>query len=311
MNRFAVDPVQSFPPAERELLLLARESSLRHTFKRLFSWAMMLIVPSYVFIHMVDRSEIAYPILRIILVDYAIFVGAWYFAWRKASLWRTQPGLLHELAVTPIDPAVVASLLSVGPLAVWKRCLFVAAAIELLVHFATIYFNGLPHPIAPFAWLGMVAILPFFHLESVRIAHGIFAVTALPGLSLPRRAATGLVSISLFTVALTVVGSMMTGVVAGMLLVGEASAGAWYSGFFDDPISPGFYIASIFPLVAIAYLKRVIANSYERRFAIRWICYIATGAASSEHPDRYPKQLDAAAANYNDYLRSAIRPTRG
>src|SRR5690606_34785846 len=102
-------------------------------------------------------------------------------------------------------------------------------------------------------------LLAWFHLETMRISYWMFSVVALPGKNLRDHAILNAILIFLYVMALTTIGSMIAGVLAGvgtvLYLIVQSIAGNAL-GWGDYWLDVMWYSAAIPGLVLVGMLKR-------------------------------------------------------
>jgi len=245
------------------------------------------------------------PILigRVILFDYLIFFFGWLSGWNAASKWRRDQEVLSELTTTPLSPAVAGNILFAGSLGIWWKCFLILFLTDLGLHLWTLGLNarfehGLIIGVVSFPiWAITLLILAWFHLETMRLAHWMFAITALPGLNLIQRAVLMLLQVFGFVTALTALGSAITGAffivfaLLGALLnemVPASLLGFRLSYLMEVNPNPLWHLSSLAGLIAVALIKDSLARSYEKTFWGRYLMFIWWGAAERNHPAQYP-----------------------
>ncbi|MCC6547854.1 hypothetical protein IT570_11875 [Candidatus Sumerlaeota bacterium] len=249
-----------------------------------------------------EGIKMPYLIGRVILIDYLIFFFGWICGWSAAWRWRNDREFLEELVVTNQRPAVIGNLLFAGYLAAWFRVLVLIALVETAWGMVTTALDINLMAKGLIAWaeifcMGFVpmlvtmALLVWFHLETLRIAYWMFSVPALPQVNLRQRAVTNLVLTALYVVLLTVLGSGVTGVcsaVAGGVL---SLLGHFYPVKHIDIPTLSFFLGSIPGLLIVIGLKRYIVQLYEASFCRSYLLYCWYGAAETIHPLHYPPEI--------------------
>ncbi|MBI1291949.1 hypothetical protein GC173_12025 [bacterium] len=305
--------------------------------RRLTNWffplAITLLLMGVNFAYTATLGIAGWPLLiaRIIFFDYLVFFFGWLAGWNAASRWRRDQDFLCELTTTPLSPAVVGNVLFAGSLGVWWKCILLLALSDLLMHVYTLGV-GMPEekfivmlPIALPLWLPTLVVLAWFHLETMRLAHWMFAITALPGLNLIKRAVLMFIQILGFVTALTLLGSAITGAFFLVLMIfGGIALGFFTSGNFSNSLgsdimemnpNPMWHLAALGGLLGVGLLKMSLSQAYERAFWGRYLMFTWWGAAERNHPGEYPVVYTQRAAQYvralnsNSGITKVVAPT--
>ncbi|MDX2175893.1 MAG: hypothetical protein SF028_05425 [Candidatus Sumerlaeia bacterium] len=240
--------------------------------------------------------------LRIFIFDYLLFLLSWVSGWNCSRRWRRNSELVEELTLSPIRPAHTVPILVTGAVAVWGVLLAGFSVFDLSVlTVRTAIVESADGSLAG-AWnaaFAFAGFLPFttaaawFHFETVRLAHAMFALGALPRIRLGRLAAMNFLMVSVFVFLLSGIGCAVTGLVALSVVVplevlGSGSAGGLAS-------AAAWSLAAIPGFVVVGLLKRQIAASYAQSFERQWLLFQWWGAAESEQPAAYPSAYQSAA----------------
>ncbi len=260
---------------------------------------------------------------RVIFIDWLIFFFGWIGGWNTASKWRRHETFVEELVVTNLPPSVIGNLLFAGSLGIWQKCLMILAAFDLIaltswmLLSSPVPFNAPGSTFVVYIILYAVCMVPFaimlafFHLESLRIAYWMFAISAIPRISLLNKAIVNLVLIAMYVPALTLLGIAVSGgfamISAGVTaLIGygiiestnstsglgqflESLGELVIADFYNSNII--FMFAAIPGFLLIGYIKRLISNLYEKAFWKSYLYFTWWGAGERTHPNSYPYEM--------------------
>lgn len=234
---------------------------------------------------------------RVFVFDYALFCFGLVSGLGMARRWRSNAEQVEELSLAPVLPGVVSRMMMAGPCSVWLRVLLLLAAIEMgapvvLLGEASRFAEGASPGHAALAWalagLAAVAIplcFAWFHYESIRLAHAMMVVHALPKVSLLRAGAVGFVEMTVLVVAISLLGSGATGLVF-FAVWAAVSAASWGTIDGDSVIVWG--LASCAGAMLAALMKASLAEGYHKAFVRRWLLYQWWGAGERWQPREYP-----------------------
>lgn len=248
-------------------------------------------------------------VFRVFVFDYMLFLFGGLSGWNMARRWRANPDQVEEISLTPLPPAAISCSMMAGPVAIWLRLFVLFAVIELatpFVHWRS-YSDAInDFPGVPFAagWglftlvahVSSVVVLAWFHFESVRLAHWMFAIHALPRISLVGAGIRNFLAMTMIVLTLSAMGSMITGMVmllvalVGMLLLALTQQGA----VFDKGMElmwasyTTWALASVPGALMVLWLKRLLCRAYEKSFVQAWLQYQWWGAGESRQPSTYP-----------------------
>lgn len=301
----------------------AIDAAIAASSRRAINWLFpgvitLLVAGATILLALGFKTEFPVLIWRVILIDYLIFFLGWLAGWNAANRWRSNQDFLCELTMTNLSPAVIGNLLFAGQLGVWWKCFLFLAVVDVLTlvmlvwaHFPSEFVAGYIALSIPF-WIPTMLLVAWFHLETMRLAHWMFAITALPGLSLPQRAVVMLMQVGLFVTGLTILGSMITGVLwmmtVGVMAVGLSGLGIQRVGtssmmeFVVGTTSPAWYLSALLGLLTVGSIKLWISRSYERAFWERLLMFTWWGAAERNHPADYPAIYRTRAKQYSAQL---------
>ena len=281
---------------ERRVIDVARDAELRcgsnwvlpglcaGVFILLLAWHKWILSPN---------GGTAAMIGRIFLFDYLIFMLGGLSGWNMARRWRGSANTVEELSLTSLNPGVVGHVFMAGSLGIWLRLLLIVLLFDAVT--PVIYITEL----AGFSSVTAIGLMPlfilvsvvltWFHYESIHLAHWMFAIHALPRISLWKAAITNFALMMVIVGLLSAAGSMLTGFLSMFFAVflGAVSAGQQ---------SPDFWIASytawaigcVPGAILVAWLKRLLCRSYENRFLRGWLLFQWWGAGESRQPGNYP-----------------------
>lgn len=240
---------------------------------------------------------------RVFVIDYSVFCFGLLSGWDMARRWRSSADQIEELSLSAVPPAVVGHMMSVGGVTIWAVLIAGLAVIEALtpvVEGAEFYRlfeaseNGVITVVGALmmvlAAVGTTSVLALFHLESVRLAHWMFAVHALPRISLVSAGISNFFFMSLMVLLLSGAGSAVTGTVAivlalvlGAVGVMDGISGEWaFSAYLT------WSVATIPGAVTVLLIKRALVRFYERAFMDAWLQFQWWGAGEARQPKRYP-----------------------
>jgi len=262
-------------------------------------------------------------LFRIFVFDYTIFFFGLVSGFNMARRWRANPAQVEELSLVPLSPAVVGGIFASGSVRIWWWFLIAFAIIETIIcipHMAELsnalrlqsdeFLIAFFHPAG---WLTLLAILlcpwvlAWFHFESVRLAHWMFAAHALPRVPLVKAGLTNFIAMTGLVIGLSGLGSAITAM--AVLLLGLAVAfltlvlGQLHLGeefYFGYTL---WMLGSIAGAAMILWLKRVLSRQYETAFIRSWLLYQWWGAGESTQPDEYPLPMRRAVPYWNLYYR--------
>jgi hypothetical protein len=201
-----------------------------------------------------------------------------------------------------------------GSIRAWWRYLLMLAAIEMVVcvpHVMELQ-HALRFPVGegfrtalhPATWMTIATILlcpwvmAWFHLESIRLAHWMFAAHALPRVPLARAGAVNFGTMTGLVIGLSALGSAITamamvviaiGMTTLLLVTGHNSLGEEF--YFGYTV---WMLASVAGALAVLWLKRRITEQYETAFVKAWLLYQWWGAGESTQPEVYSEQMRRA-----------------
>lgn len=272
--------------------------------------AILLASIVLLFYHMgTDRHGdhgMAFMIGRVFVFDYLIFLLAWVSGYGMARRWRTSQEMVEELTLSSIRPQSLSVAFVIGSLVPWMWLLGVFLVVEVLLFFVgdlvTLAspggdFQGSAARAAPVALTNTLIRLPvlvvfaWFHFATVRLAHSMFALGALPKVQLRRLAITNLVTITMLVVFLSGVGSVATTMAAVVVMVPLATTG---SSSFETELDVWMF-GCIPGMLLVIVLKNLIASRYLVTFQRQWVMFQWWGAAEIEHPASYPPAYYPAA----------------
>lgn len=257
----------------------------------------------------------AVAILRVFVFDYMLFLFGWVSGWNMSRRWRENPELIEELSLTPIRPSHTWLAASSGLLGSWVYVLMLVFVAEVIFFFMG-KFIQIPSDggwgakdafgllldttiITALALPGLAA-LALFHFQSVRLAHAMFALGALPRVPLRALALNNFLLIGSYVAVLSVVGSLVTGIVWIPPAMFGGSLGTGSSMFTGKvAIEVSWLLASIPGIAVVGLMKERIAQSYFVQFGRRWAMFGWWGAAELEHPFPYPQTYEAAATSWS------------
>lgn len=251
-------------------------------------------------------SSILGMMARIFLFDYILFLFGGLSGYAMARRWRGNPEHVEELSLAPVSPSLIGHSLMSGQVAVWAACFALFFLVDLLTPFGFLMslelFAAQEHdPILRTAFFVLSLtthvllcwVLAWFHFESVRLAHWMFAIHSLPKVSLVRAGITNFFVIALIVLVLSAIGSAITGGMAffGLIAFGLLEAVGALSGFtlFSFYLVWGFL--SIPGLIVVILFKRGLCRSYERAFVRAWLLYQWWGAGERTQPRDYPQRF--------------------
>lgn len=258
-------------------------------------------------------------IFRIIPLDYLMFLFGWLCAWNAATRWRQNQEFVEALVVTPLRPRVVGNLLLAGAMSVWARLLAFLACLEIVTFLVSSTMSGMWYStkfvwsdfLSSAAWtiLQLPVVIPFylvlawFHLETIRIAYWMFAVAALPRVSLRRRALLNFFLIPLYVTLLTGIGSIITGLAAIPTMLAAGIIGSVIGTLPNPGAHIVWMLAAIPGLLLVGYIKREVARLYEKEFEASYLLFTWWGAGETEHPAIYPRELQKSLGSWQMFLR--------
>lgn len=262
---------------------------------------------------------------RIFVIDYTVFFFGLLSGYDMARRWRTNPEMIEELSLTPLPPAAVASALVAAPCAVWWRVLAGLALVEALLpvpHFVWLmddaWHAGLGVRLGDIGQLPLVVmcivaalvlpwVLAWFHYESIRLAHWMFVVHAIPRVSLVGAGISNFIAMTFAVVLLSGVGSAITGTLwlLSMILV-AIFLEAMQAGSENMNQVIGWYsvwgLCSIAGALVVAWIKRAVARLYIDAFTRSWLLYAWWGAAERTQPTAYPATMRARLPLWEAYF---------
>ena len=241
---------------------------------------------------------------RVFVLDYTIFLWGLLSGLNMARRWRANADQVEELSLTPLLPTVIPSMMVAGPCAVWLRVILVMALVELLLPIPMLVeLSGAVGEVPPAAMGALVTFtlvaavaLPvafaWFHFESVRLAHWIMVVHAMPKVSLVSAGVSGLLVMTLIVLCLSALGSVVTTILVFVLMaVGGVFLAAMGVSNLGVVSYAGVGLAAIPALLVVAWLKRAGALNFERRFTQAWLLYQWWGAGERQQPRAYPHEF--------------------
>ncbi len=262
-------------------------------------------------------------VIRVFVFDYLIFVFGLLSGLNMARRWRMNPAQVEELSLVPLEPSVLGGIFASGTIRTWLRLLIVFAAIETviciphLVELSNAFRTANLDPLMvighPAGWLTLLTIIispwvmAWFHFESIRLAHWMFAAHALPRVPLLRAAMVNFVTMTSLVIGLSGLGSAVTGIVfAGISLL--AFFGMMTLGFGGLDVSFHFgytiwMLAAVGGALVVLWLKRVISRQYEAMFIRSWLMYQWWGAGETTQPAQYPRDMQRAVPYWELYYR--------
>lgn len=260
---------------------------------------------------------------RIFVIDYTLFFFGLLSGYDMARRWRTTPEMIEELSLTPLPPAAVASALVAAPCAVWWRVLAGLALVECLLpvpHFAWVLegawssgggnsLQATTHVLLLVLSIGSALVLPWvlawFHYESVRLAHWMFAVHAIPRVSLVGAGISNFIAMSFAVVLLSGIGSAVTGTLWMVILAVLMAIAAALQDSTAVENMFGLYsvwgLSAIAGAVAVAFIKRGVARLYVDAFTRSWLLYTWWGAAERTQPTIYPMSMRGRLPTWEAY----------
>jgi hypothetical protein len=253
-------------------------------------------------------------LFRIFVFDYTLFFFGLVSGFAMARRWRANAAQVEELSLVPMKPSVMGGIFASGSIRAWWRYLLLFAAIETIIcipHVMELY-NALPlfdgggiwfalHPATLLTGLTILLcpwVLAWFHFESVRLAHWMFAAHALPRVPLARAGAANFATMTGFVIGLSGFGSAVTAMAVvpismimtfAMLATGHAPLGEDF--FLGYTV---WLFAALAGAFAVLWLKRMITRQYETAFVKAWLLYQWWGAGESTQPDIYSEQMRRA-----------------
>lgn len=254
-----------------------------------------------------ESSGIGGMMFRVFIFDYLFFFFGLLSGWNMARKWRENSDEVEELSLTPLSPVVVASTLCVGPVTIWliltaAFCLLDLALplvqMQYILGFSTNRPFGLTATLVVLSMSAVLVppVLAWFHFESARLAHWMFAVHALPKVSLFRAAVGNFFLMTMIVLGLSAFGSMVTGFVAMLLsILLEIFRG---SGFESYSV---WGLGSIAGALAVIWLKRLCVKTYQSMFMHSWLKYQWWGAGESRQPKLYPPSFNASIVLWQSY----------
>ncbi len=242
---------------------------------------------------------------RIFIFDYSLFLFGGLSGWNMARRWRANADQIEELSLTPLSPSVIASMMSAGALAIWLFLFVLFGFVDLftpIIHAKWIiemteandgsFFLVLP--VTTYAVLmGLLGpfILAWFHFESIRLAHWMFAVHSLPRVSLLKAGIVNFIVMTTIVGTLSLLGSMVTGICLIVLgLIGEM-LGQSVNSFEAFSAYTVWGLAALPGALVVLFLKRALVRTYEGSFTRSWLMYQWWGAGESQQPGTYPASL--------------------
>ncbi len=251
---------------------------------------------------------------RIFIFDYLLFLFGWVSGWNMSRRWRENPELIEELTLTPIRPAHTLLAASSGLLGVWAYVMAAVFGAEVIFFFVGKFLQipadgtwgagdafglFLDTTIITVLALPSLAALALFHFQSVKLAHAMFALGALPRVRLGALAMNNFLLIAAYVVVLSMVGCLVAGIAwIPLAIVGSSISGSsMFRG--NVAVEVSWLLASIPGLAAVGMMKGKIARDFTVQFGRRWVMFSWWGAAELEHPFPYPQNYEAAATSWS------------
>lgn len=297
------------------MLSLASAAAVRNRRNWLLPGLLSIILVGVVIVHGlsfgISASGFSYMFVRIVAIDYLVFMFGWICGWSSAWRWRNNQEFVEELVVTNLRPSVVGALLFAGSLGVWAILLSGMFAADVLMAMLSPdrYTSAATYDsLAVGTFIVLIPFyitLAFFHLETLRIAYWMFSSAALPRLNLMRKAVGNFFIIPMIVFMLTAIGSAITGlcwfavnILLEVLDIHSASS-------FDTHLAWG--LASIPGLLVVSLIKRITAQQFERDFWKSYLLYTWYGAGEIKHPQSYPLHMHQRAVEWLTFLKQEER----
>jgi hypothetical protein len=235
---------------------------------------------------------------RVFVFDYLIFLMGALSGWNMARRWRANAAQVEELSLSPLAPKVIGHVMASGPIRVWLLIMCMFAVVDLftpsilLGELYEIMDSGAEGATLLFQVMYLLSIglilpivMAWFHFESIRLGHWMFAIHAMPKISLGRASVLNFIIIGLFVVMFSALGSAITGPLAVLMgFLREATANAMtgnlsYLGYYGT-----WAFGTIPGALAVIFCKRALIRTYESSFAKNWLFYQWHGAGESQQP---------------------------
>ncbi len=262
-------------------------------------------------------------LFRIFVFDYTIFFFGLVSGFSMARRWRSNSAQVEELSLAPLKPSVMGGIFASGSIRAWWRYLVLFAAIETIVCIPHVMEldnamrlfdgGGFLFALHPATWITGLAILlcpwvlAWFHFESVRLAHWMFAAHALPRVPLARAGAVNFGTMTGLVIGLSGLGSAVTAMAVALIAIVTTFL---MLATGNSPLGESFYfgytvwmLASVAGAIAVLWLKRKITVQYETAFVKSWLLYQWWGAGESTQPDVYSEQMRRALPFWILYFR--------
>lgn len=307
---------KGFGPAG-QAVRLAQAAGMRRRFNWALPGGLVIILAIIIAWHATwatNAGGIGLWMFRIIVIDYLVFVFGWVCAWSAVWKWRRNQFLLEDLVVTNLRPSVVGNLLFAGGIAIWATLLFILFLVDIFFlvllpeRFGAMSLLHWDVAISIILLSPVYLFLAWFHLETIRIAYWMFAVAALPRVSLKGKAVANFFLIPIYVLTLTAVGSMITAPAAvllafGQMLIAEMSGAITIR---QDPFGSdvAWGLGAIPGLLLVLLLKRLISYQYEISFWRSYLLYCWYGAGERHHPHVYPTHMYQFLPQWIAFLRN-------
>ncbi|MEQ8819116.1 MAG: hypothetical protein RLY93_02650 [Sumerlaeia bacterium] len=279
----------------RRVIEVARDADMRSG----LSWALPILGFLFALILMgamkfygEESGGFGWALFRIFVFDYTLFLFGGLSGWNMARRWRSNPDQCEELSLTPLPPSVIGSLFSGGLISIW----LVLMVFYFLIDFATpiiqlkqwTWTGGSPAYLVLSALSATLVpvVLAWFHFESIRLGHWMFAIHAIPKVSLLGAGIRNFLMMTMYVVLLSGAGSIITlvlAIVLGLMAEATTNANGAIFGSYSLWIS-----CSTAGALAVIWLKRLLTRGYESQFVRAWLQYQWWGAGERSQPRRYP-----------------------